>query len=360
MPAADTRLDELLGAGAAVFRASMAQLPDPIGVWWAVRDAAGAVVDFETGYANPAMLALFGVSVQRSLGRRLLEESPAYRDEAAFKAARGVVESGVPAVLETVVDRAAPIGRLSGSFVHRAVPFGPDGVLNLLTDITHQRRSEAELERYAQVAAHDLREPLMAVGLFVEQLASGLDRGREERNEHLVALMRRTLVTARALVDGILEYSRCGASVQFDQVDMAVVVADVLSLLSARAAAMRATFEVTELPTIAGSAPQLGRVVQNLVANSLKYTSGAPPHVKIWAERTDGFWLFTVEDNGPGMPPGLGDDAFAMFRRVGVGDDVSCGIGLAVCRRIIEAHGGAIVAEPACGGGTAMRFSVPD
>jgi light-regulated signal transduction histidine kinase (bacteriophytochrome) len=147
---------------------------------------------------------------------------------------------------------------------------------------------------------------------------------------------------------------------EFDQVDMAVVVADVLRSLSARAAATRATFEVAELPTIAGSAAQLGRVVQNLVANSLKYTSGAPPRVKIWADRTDGFWLFTVEDNGPGMPPGLGDDAFAIFRRAGIVDDMSCGIGLAVCRRIIEAHGGAIVAEPASGGGTAMRFSVPD
>jgi light-regulated signal transduction histidine kinase (bacteriophytochrome) len=76
--------------------------------------------------------------------------------------------------------------------------------------------------------------------------------------------------------------------------------------------------------------------VQNLVANSLKYTSGAPQRVKIWAERTDGFWLFTVEDNGAGMPPELGDDAFAMFRRAGIDDDASRGIGLAVCRRIIE------------------------
>jgi signal transduction histidine kinase len=354
-------LDELLGAGAGVFRASMDLLSDPIGVWWAVRDARGAVVDFETGYSNPAMSALFGVSAEESVGRRLLEESPEYRDEAAFRSACWVVETGVPAVMETVVDRAAPIGRLSGSFIHRAVPFGPDGVMNLLNDITDQRRSEAEVERYAQVAAHDLREPLMAVGLFVEQLASGLERGPAERNEQLIAQLRRAVARAKSLVDGILEYARCGTAVEFQQVDMSAVVASVLSTLSARAEATGATFEVGELPAVRGDGRQLGRVIQNLVANSLKYRSDEPPHVKVSAERTDGVWVFTVEDNGIGIPPTLGDDAFAMFQRAGgADDDASCGIGLAVCRRIIEAHGGVIVAEPAAGRGTAMRFSLPD
>jgi signal transduction histidine kinase len=102
------------------------------------------------------------------------------------------VETGVPVVVETVVDRTGPIGPLSGVFIHRAVPFGADAVMNMLTDITAQRRLERELERYAQVAAHDLREPVTAIGLFVEQLGSGLERGRDERNERLVELLRRT------------------------------------------------------------------------------------------------------------------------------------------------------------------------
>jgi len=232
--------------------------------------------------------------------------------------------------------------------------------MNLLSDITSQRRSEAELERYAQVAAHDLREPVMALGLFVEQLASGLDRGPVERNEELIAQLRRAIARAKALVDGILEYARCGTSMEFEQVDMGQVVANVLSTLSARAAETGTTFEVGDLPTIRGNGTQLGRVMQNLVANSIKYRSDEPPHVKVSAEREDGFWVFTVEDNGVGMPPALGDDAFAMFTRAGADDDVSCGIGLAVCRRIIEAHGGVIVAEPAPARGTAMRFSLPD
>jgi signal transduction histidine kinase len=81
--------------------------------------------------------------------------------------------------------------------------------------------------------------------------------------------------------------------------------------------------------------------------------------VTIAAEKRDGFWLFTVDDNGVGIPPELGDDAFAMFKRAHGDDYEGCGIGLAVCRKIVEAHGGAIVAARAPGGGTSVRFSVP-
>jgi signal transduction histidine kinase len=292
------------------------------------------------------------------VGRRLLQESPAYGSEAAFKSARAVVETGEPTVVEAVVDREGPIGRLSGVFIHRAVPLGPDAVMNTLTDITGQRRLEAELERYAQVAAHDLREPLTAVGLFVEQLAVGLDRGRDERNERLVALLRATQARAKSLVEGILEYSRSGTALEFEMVDMAVLTADVLDSLSATLRETGATVDVGELPTIRGNSAQLGRVLQNLLANSLKYRSSEAPHVRIAAEPADGFWLVTVEDNGVGIPPELGDDAFAMFRRAH-GDEAGCGIGLAVCRKIVEAHGGAIVAAPAPGGGTTVRFTLP-
>jgi signal transduction histidine kinase len=79
----------------------------------------------------------------------------------------------------------------------------------------------------------------------------------------------------------------------------------------------------------------------------------------IAAERRDGGWLFCVDDNGVGIPPELGDEVFAMFKRAHGDDHDGCGIGLAVCRKIIEAHGGAIVAVPRYGGGTSMRFSLP-
>jgi signal transduction histidine kinase len=356
----DARLDQLLGPGAAVFRASLDHLPDPVGVLWALRDDAGAVIDFETGYANPAMDRMLGVSIERSFGRRLLEETPAFGDDETFKRMLGVVETGTPAVVETAVEsRAGPIARVAGVFVHRAIPFGTDAVMNVITDITAQRRLETELERYAKVAAHDLREPLMAIGLFVEQLAAGLERGRDERNERLLDLLRRTDARARMLVDGIMEYARHGTAMEPEEVDMAVLVADVLDSLSAALKDAGASVEVAELPTIRGNSAQLSRVLQNLIANSLKFRSDERPRITIGVEQGDGVWLFNVHDNGIGIPPELGDDAFAMFKRAHGDDYEGCGIGLAVCRKIVEAHGGAIAAAPAPGGGTSVRFSLP-
>jgi signal transduction histidine kinase len=360
MRPADARLDQLLGTGSAAFRATFDLVPDPVGVLWALRDSSGAVIDFETGYSNPAMDRMLGVPLEQTFGRRLLEETPAFRDDETFKRMRGVVETGTPAVVETAVEsRAAPIARIAGVFVHRAIPFGPDAVMNLITDITAQRRLEAELERYAKVAAHDLREPLMAMRLFVEQLATGLERGRDERNELLLESLRRTNARARLLIDGIMEYARHGTAMDFEQVDMAALVADVLESLTAVLSETGASVEVADLPAIHGSSAQLSRVLQNLIANSLKFRSDAPPRVKIGAELCAEAWLFTVDDNGIGIPPELGDEAFAMFKRAHGDDYAGCGIGLAVCRKIVEAHGGAIVAEPAPGGGTRVRFSLP-
>jgi signal transduction histidine kinase len=360
MRPADPRLDQLLGTGAATFRASFDLVPDPVGVLWAVRDPAGTVVDFETGYSNPAMDRMLGVSIERSFGRRLLEETPAFGADDTFKRMRGVIDTGAPAVAETVTkSREGPIAPLAGVFLHRAIPFGPDAVMNLITDITAQRRLETELERYAKVAAHDIREPLMAIGLFVDQLAARLERGRDTDNERLLDLLRRADARAKMLVDGILEHARYDTAVEFEEVDMSLLVADVLDSLSAALLDADASVDVTQLPTIHGNAAQLSRVVQNLIANSLKFRSDKPPCVRIAAERADGFWLFSVSDNGIGIAPELGDEAFAMFKRAHGDDYAGCGIGLAVCRKIIEAHGGGIAAEPAPGGGTTVRFSLP-
>ena len=356
----DPRLEQLLGPGAAVLAATLDLVPDPIGVLWAIRDADGAVADLETGYGNPAMDRMIGVSMERAFGRRLLEERPEFRDDEAFVRMLGVIETGTPAVIETAIESSVgPIGSVTGVFLHRALPLGTDGVLNLVTDVTGERRLEAELERYAKVAAHDLREPLMAIGMFVDQLDRRLERGRDETNEELVSLLRRTGVRARSLVDGILEYARHGTAVDAEDVDMADVAAEVVDSLAGALRRSGAAVHVGELPTVRGDRAQLGRVLQNLLANSLKFRSHEPPDVVISAEPADGFWVFGVRDNGVGIPEQLGDEVFAMFKRAHGEEVEGSGIGLAVCRKIVEAHGGAIAAHPAEGGGTVMRFSLP-
>lgn len=142
---------------------------------------------------------------------------------------------------------------MRGVFVHRALPFGADGVLNLVTDITEQRRLQTELAQYANVTAHDLREPLTTIALFVEQLSRRLDPG----NERLLELLRRTHARAKILVDGILEYARSGASVDTREVDIGSLVAEVLGSFAAALRDANAEVSFGELPTVRGSPQQL-------------------------------------------------------------------------------------------------------
>ena len=360
MSAPDPQLERLFGDGAEAFRTAFDLLPDPVGVLWAIRDSSGAVEDFVTGYSNPAMGRMIGVPIEASIGRRLLKDAPDFSQDETYRRMRTVLETGRPEVVEvSIASGDGPIGRVRGVFVHRAIPFAADGVLSVVTDVTEQRRMENELRDYAKVTAHDLREPIMSAALFTDLLARRLGDGRTEQNEQLIESMRQTHARARSMVDGVLEYARSGTSLAADPVDTGALMADVAASLTSAVERLDGQLEVSPLPTVRGDRAQLGRVFQNLVANGLKFHSDQPPRVAVTAERRDASWLFSVRDNGVGVPPELGDQIFSMFKRAH-GDEIEgCGIGLAVCRKIVEAHGGAIWSEPADGSGTVMRFTVP-
>jgi signal transduction histidine kinase len=224
----DSRLERLFGDGATAFREAFDLVPDPVGVLWAIRDPGGAITDFETGYSNPAMARMIGVRTEASMGRRLLEEAPEFAQDETFTRMRGVLESGRPEVVEVAVASGdGPIGRVRGVCLHRAIPFGADGVLNLVTDVTEQRRMEDELREYAKVAAHDLREPIMAAGFFVQLLDRRLSQGRTPENEELLERVQQTHARARSLIEGILEYARSGNTLATEPVDTGALLSDV-------------------------------------------------------------------------------------------------------------------------------------
>ena len=249
----DSRLERLFGDGAMAFRAAFDLVPDPVGVLWAIRDAGGAIADFETGYSNPAMARMIGVPTEASMGRRLLEEAPGFGEDETFTRMRNVLISGRPEVVEVAVSSGdGPIGRVRGVFLHRAIPFGADGVLNLVSDVTEQRQMEDELRNYAKVAAHDLREPIMAADYFVQLLDRRLSDGRTPKNEELLERVRQTHARARSLIDGILEYARSGTSLATDDVNTGVLVADVAASLANALAQLDGQIEIAELPVVVG------------------------------------------------------------------------------------------------------------
>ena len=254
-----------------------------------------------------------------------------------------------------VVLTASPLRDRSGEVV------GASAVVHDITarkrDEAELRRSHAELERFADIAAHDLREPLMAI----TQLTALLERGVDSQREEIVTHLRAAAQHGSRLVDGLLDLARVGRGAPPAQpVDLRRVMEGLLATLAPQIEAAGARVEVGPLPTVLGVEGELARVFQNLLANALKFRGDAPPVVAVSAARSPREWTLTVADNGPGVSERNRDRIFELFARGQVdGQAPGAGLGLAVCRKVVELHGGRIWVEPAPGGGSAFRMTLP-
>jgi len=347
----DPKLVEVLGAqGAAEFRAMLDGFPEAVGVLWAMRDDAGRIVDFSFGYGNPSILRAFRLPAATRDRYTLLEALPPMRGSRAFDAYIRVCETGEPWVTEVTYDTPFGDGYMLGTWGQRSAKLG-DGIVNFLTDVTEQRRMEAELRSYADVVAHDLSEPIAGIAMLVGLLER---RAAEPPPPGVLDQLRVSTERARDLIDGVLVYARAG-ELRTERVALGDLVAEVADDM--RAAFQGATLEIGELPEIEGDPRQLRRVLQNLLGNAAKYRGAAPLRIEVSALRDSAEWVVTVRDNGLGVDPDQATRIFGMFSRANQEVD-GVGIGLAVCRRIVEAHGGRIWVESASAG-SAFRFTLP-
>jgi len=222
-------------------------------------------------------------------------------------------------------------------------------------------RSNAELERFAYIASHDLQEPLRMVASYTQLLArryrGKLDADADEFIGYAVSGANRM----QQLIRDLLEYSRVGTrGGAFAPVACNELVAQVLRDLAAAIEEAGATIEVGDLPTVTADRSQLRQLFQNLVENALKYRSAAPPLVRIAAQREDDLWHFAVSDNGIGLAPEYAERIFVIFQRLHTQAEYpGTGIGLAICQRIVERHGGRIWVESALGAGATFHFTLP-
>jgi len=250
-----------------------------------------------------------------------------------------------------------PIRTAEGTFVLAAV-----------VDLTERVRAAAELERsnrelehFASVASHDLKEPLRMVAGYLRLLD-------QRHGEHLDASAREFLQyaeegTARMqdLIEGLLTYARVqqGRS-GLEPVALEDAVEWATSNLETAIAESGASISVDSLPVADGDLTQLGQLFQNLIGNAIKFRSERPLTVEIGAAREEDGWLLSVSDNGIGIEEGSRDRVFEIFQRLHDRRDYEgTGIGLAVCRRIVERHGGRIWLEPNPGAGTRVCFTLP-
>jgi signal transduction histidine kinase len=222
------------------------------------------------------------------------------------------------------------------------------------------QRANDNLRQFAHVASHDLKEPLRTVtgfgGLLLRKYKDKLDDQAKEYIEYIHS----GAVRMQNLIQALLDYSRAGASSGEDvrPVDTTLALRTAQDNLSTAIDAARASIEASELPTVQAHEIAIVQLFQNLVSNAIKY-SKERPLIRISAEPDAGYWTFRVADNGIGIEPRYYEHIFEIFRRVHADEYPGSGIGLAICKRIVERYGGRIWVESTYGQGSTFYFSLP-
>ena len=223
-------------------------------------------------------------------------------------------------------------------------------------------RSNAELEQFAYVASHDLQEPLRMVSSYVQLLARRYKDKLDQDANDFIDYAYDGATRMQNLINDLLAYSRVGTrgklSVPVNLEDALSTALDNLKITIAESAA---TIERGRLPVVMGDEGQLTQVFQNLIGNAIKFRGAAPPLVEISATLREGEWVISVRDNGIGIDPQYFDRLFNIFQRLhGREKYPGTGIGLAICKRIMERHGGRIWVESQPDNGATFSFTVPE
>jgi PAS domain S-box-containing protein len=322
-------------------------------------------------FVNSACMKLLGATSPAQLvGKNVTEIThPDFRDQ---------VKERMRLIVEDPELRVRPFPhtkvRLDGTPVHvevTAAPFihmGKRGAQVVMRDITERIRAEqelakttAELEKFALVASHDLQEPLRTTAnaaiLLEERHGKKLDGDAKE----LLAFIVSGVMHMRQLINGLLVFSRIGSEPPAAKVatDCGAVLADVLTHLRAAIDESGAAIEHGPLPTVRVDPSQLDQVLMNLISNAIKFRSTEPLKIRIDAMREGPDWVISLADNGIGINPAYSDKIFEIFERLhNVAAYPGTGVGLAICKKIVEGNNGRIWVESAEGKGAKFSFTI--
>jgi signal transduction histidine kinase len=232
----------------------------------------------------------------------------------------------------------------------------------LLRQAAELQRSNAELEQFASIASHDLQEPLRKVQTFAAHLSAHEHDRLSEEGQDFLRRMNAAAGRMRALIDDLLMFSRVSTKGRpFVEVDLGDVVAQVLIDLEVGIEESGARVSIAELPTIEADPVQMRQLLQNLLGNALKFRrEGVVPEVDVTAHVADGIAEITIRDNGLGFDSQYASRIFRAFERLnGASAYPGTGIGLALCRKIVERHNGAITADGEVGHGATFTVMLP-
>ncbi|MFJ3767458.1 CHASE3 domain-containing protein [Streptomyces sp. NPDC090082] len=300
----------------------------------------------------------------------------------------GLVFEGLRRGITRPLDRLGTDARTiaGGNFDHPITPTGPADLRRLSREIDFMRRrlvrelafteearmrldaqaadlqrSNAELEQFAYVASHDLQEPLRKVSSFTQLLQRRYGGQLDERADQYIDFAVDGANRMQVLINDLLDFSRVGRVHHEDQsVDLDEVLERTLAALSVGVEEAGAKITHDPLPTLAADPTQMGMLWQNLIGNAVKFRRpGQAPEIHVTAAREGDLWRFTVTDNGIGIAPEYADKVFVIFQRLHNKDAYGgSGIGLAMCKKIVEFHGGTIGIDPDYRDGARITFTL--
>lgn len=325
--------------------------------------------DFRVRYANSSAHAVFRARADRLEGMRLDELFPPAIAERQQRSLTAVFETGQPAVYVNQVVFPSHTMWMESILVPLRDSAGHvQAVMGIGRDVTERvrleeelKRSNAELQQFAYAASHDLQEPLRMVASYVQLLAQRYQGKLDSDADEFIAFAVDGALRMQQMIKDLLAFSQVGVSHgETADVSLEDVLKEALDNLQLSASESGAVVTHDPLPSVHAERAQMVQLFQNLIGNSIKFRSQAPPRVHIAAQPEGPQWRIRVHDNGIGIAPKHFERIFVVFKRLHEKHKYpGTGIGLALCRKIVERHGGRIGVESEEGHGSTFHFTLP-
>ena len=313
-------------------------------------------------HLNEQAAELFHYPEDELVGRSFWEVFPERSDDQLWDEFHDAMATQEPVDFELYDER-------FGAWLEYNVYPSESGLSIYIHDITDRREyqrkleeSNERLEQFAHAASHDLQEPLRMVSSYLQLIDRRYGDELDDDGREFLAFAVDGADRMREMIESLLAYSRVETRGDpFEPVDLDAVLDDVCDDLQRRIAERDADIASESLPRVEGDRGQLRQLFQNVLDNALEYSGDEPARIRIATERRGDEWVVSVEDNGIGIDPDDQDRVFEVFQRLHTNDEYEgTGIGLALCERIVERHGGDIWIESEPGAGTTVSFTLPD
>lgn len=340
-----------------------------------IRNAEGAIADFRITFINDMVTRDLGINPADIIGKTMLEAFPNATTNGIFTHLVGFLDHNESGHFPLIVPHTdGPL------YFDMAADRMGDGATITISNITGQRRaalqlealnkelkrSNADLQQFAHVASHDLKEPVRKIKTFTSRLQQELEGKIDERNQQYLNKVQSAASRMITMIDGVLKYSTLSATEEAEEVvDLNELFHNIESDLEVLLQQKSAVLEVAPLPSLKGAPVLLYQLFYNLINNSLKFSrAGVPPHIQVSAtpvqKEGKSFIQIRVMDNGIGFDTEYAEQIFATFTRLNSKDQYEgTGLGLALCQKIVERHGGTISATSQKGLGSAFSILLP-